>query len=631
MLMAIVAGLVAEQIIDRIAGRWRERIRTEHPEGLKDTLGLLARRAFLDVVGLIAFYIIVSQILKWQLSDKVPIAEGGSTTFPDQEIGLFFLDWVIMLPRAFRALTRFLMAPHIPALRLIHTDDWTARFLHRQQTIVWVIWGMMSFLIPFLASHGAKVGQLRLGFWMNLLAYGVILYTTWRAREGLKMMLIGRDADVTRTEWRVAQAYPYLCMILVVGTWLVIEALVAQRMFGAISNATITMIVLLFTPTFDTMVRGLVKHLVPPMTGEGALAERAYQSTKRSYIRIGRVIIAAVVITLLTRLWGLDWHNLAASGVGARVAANLVEVIFIVLTGYLVWELVSLWINRKLAAEQTASGLDPSQEDAGGEGGAAGGTRLATVLPLVLGVLKAAIATIFGLIALGNMGIDTTPLLAGAGIVGLAIGFGAQKLVTDVVSGIFFLVDDAFRTGEYVEVDGTVGTVEKISIRSMQLRHHKGAVHTIPYGEIPKLTNYSRDWVIVKMRFTVPFETDPNKVKKIFKQIGREMMEIPEYAVDLLQPFKSQGVFDFDDVGMILRGKFMSKPGRQFVLRKEIYNRVKKAFEENGIAFARREVRVALPGLEDASKLTDADKEAIAAAAGDAAQTAAPGPEPAKA
>ena len=103
-----------------------------------------------------------------------------------------------------------------------------------------------------------------------------------------------------------------------------------------------------------------------------------------------------------------------------------------------------------------------------------------------------------------------------------------------------------------------MGTVEKISIRSMQLRHHKGPIHTIPYGEIPKLTNYSRDWVIKKLWFTVPFETDPNKVKKIFMKIGQEMMQIPEFADDLLQPFKSQGVFDFDDVGMIIRGKFMA-------------------------------------------------------------------------
>ena len=209
---------------------------------------------------------------------------------------------------------------------------------------------------------------------------------------------------------------------------------------------------------------------------------------------------------------------------------------------------------------------------------------------------------------------------AGAGILGLAIGFGAQKLVSDVVSGIFFLVDDAFRVGEYVEVEGTRGTVERISIRSMQLRHHRGPINTIPYGEIPKLTNYSRDWVIMKLRFTVPFDTDPNKVKKIFKKIGAEMMADELYKEDFLQPFKSQGVFDFDDVGMIMRGKFMAKPGTQFTIRKEIYNRVKAAFAENGIEFARREVRVAIPGLEDAEHLNENEKAAVAAAAGSAVQ-----------
>ena len=117
----------------------------------------------------------------------------------------------------------------------------------------------------------------------------------------------------------------------------------------------------------------------------------------------------------------------------------------------------------------------------------------------------------------------------------------------------------------------------------------------------------------------------------VLNAIGNEMMEVPEFAADLLQPFKSQGVFDFDDVGMIIRGKFMAKPGRQFVLRKEIYNRVKKTFEENGIAFARREVRVAIPGLESASELTEDDKAAISAAAGEAANQAADGGAPNKA
>ena len=101
---------------------------------------------------------------------------------------------------------------------------------------------------------------------------------------------------------------------------------------------------------------------------------------------------------------------------------------------------------------------------------------------------------------------------------GIAVGFGAQTLVRDVVSGLFFLMDDAFRKGEYVDIDKVKGTVEGINVRSLVLRHHLGILHTVPYGEISYLSNFSRDWVIVKMEFRVPTDTDVNKVKKIFKQ-----------------------------------------------------------------------------------------------------------------
>lgn len=124
----------------------------------------------------------------------------------------------------------------------------------------------------------------------------------------------------------------------------------------------------------------------------------------------------------------------------------------------------------------------------------------------------------------------------------------------------------------------------------------------------------------MKLRFTVPFDTDPNKVKKIFKRIGQDLLETEELGPDFLQPFKSQGVLEIDDVGMVIRGKFMAKPGKQFMIRKEIFNRVSAAFAENGIDFARREVRVALPDRNKGDALTDEDRETIAAAASQAAQ-----------
>jgi small-conductance mechanosensitive channel len=187
-------------------------------------------------------------------------------------------------------------------------------------------------------------------------------------------------------------------------------------------------------------------------------------------------------------------------------------------------------------------------------------------------------------------------LIAGAGVIGIAIGFGAQTLVRDVVSGFFYLVDDAFRIGEYVVIDQIRGTVEQISIRSFQLRHHNGPVHTIPYGEIRTLTNWSRDWAIMKFELRIAFETDIDMVRKIIKQIGTELMEDPVFGANMLQPLKSQGVNRMDDSALIIRCKFTAVPGQQFLIRREAFTRIQRVFEQKGIQFAPRRVLVETSG-----------------------------------
>ncbi|MEO1503791.1 MAG: mechanosensitive ion channel family protein, partial [Pseudomonadota bacterium] len=198
------------------------------------------------------------------------------------------------------------------------------------------------------------------------------------------------------------------------------------------------------------------------------------------------------------------------------------------------------------------------------------------------------------MIILSSLGVSIGPLLASAGIVGIAVGFGAQTLVRDIFSGMFFLIDDAFRVGEYIELDPeTRGQVEAISIRSLQLRHHRGSVITIPFGEMKSVTNHNRDWVIYKMPFRLEPDTDPLKVKKIVKRIGFELLEDPEHGPKFLEPLKSQGVFQIDDdSALIMRVKFKCKPRMQFVLRREVYHRLQAAFDEAGIKFARKKVEV---------------------------------------
>jgi small-conductance mechanosensitive channel len=320
-----------------------------------------------------------------------------------------------------------------------------------------------------------------------------------------------------------------------------------------------------------------------------------------------------VALFLLGRVWGVDFFALGRESFGEELMRAVVDIALTLLVAYVAWGAIKAALARYLPSGGAG------EAHGGDEGGVASASRLETIMPLVMRFIQITLAVIVVMILLSSLGVNIGPLLAGAGVVGLAVGFGAQTLVRDVVSGLFFLMDDAFRKGEYVDIGSVKGTVEGINVRSLVLRHHLGILHTVPYGEIQHLSNFSRDWVIVKMEFRVPTDTDINKVKKIFKQIGAEMQEHPDLGEDFLQPFKSQGVKAIEDSAIIVRGKFMSKPGRQFMLRKELYNRVQKAFQENGIEFAHRKVTVELPPDLD---LTPEQEKQVAKAAGAAALAA---------
>ncbi|MEM1274958.1 MAG: mechanosensitive ion channel family protein [Pseudomonadota bacterium] len=293
------------------------------------------------------------------------------------------------------------------------------------------------------------------------------------------------------------------------------------------------------------------------------------------------------------------------------IAEDLIDILFI---GYITYHAVRIWIDKKIEEEigdeeeMEASPLD-------GEGGGTGATRLATLLPLVRNFILVIILIAIGLVVATELGVNVAPLFAGAGVVGLAIGFGSQTLVRDILSGAFFLVDDAFRKGEYIDVGDVKGTVEKISLRSFQLRHHLGMLHTIPFGEIQYLTNFSRDWVMMKLPLRVTYDTDVEKVRKLIKKLGQQLLEDPVVGDNFIQPLKSQGVIQMDDSAMIIRVKFMTKPGDQWVVRKRVYAEIRELFDREGIKFAHREVTVRIPDLPQDRALTEPEVTAIGAAA----------------
>ncbi|WP_371225138.1 mechanosensitive ion channel family protein [Roseovarius sp. 2305UL8-3] len=289
---------------------------------------------------------------------------------------------------------------------------------------------------------------------------------------------------------------------------------------------------------------------------------------------------------------------------------SLLDVVVVMFIGYIVYHIFRIWIDSKIAEET----VDMPEAELGDEGGgASSASRLATLLPLFRNFILAVVVVTIALIVLLELGINVSPLFAGAGVVGLAVGFGAQTLVRDIFSGAFFLVDDAFRKGEYIDIGQVKGTVEKISVRSFQLRHHLGALHTIPFGEIQVLTNYSRDWVMMKLPLRVTYDTDVDRVRKLIKNLGQELLEDPVIGDSFLQPLKSQGVIEMQDSAMIIRVKFMTKPGDQWLARKKVYQEIRSLFAREGIKFAHREVTVRIAD-EKAEDLTDKQREAISGA-----------------
>ncbi|NTZ63219.1 mechanosensitive ion channel family protein [Agrobacterium tumefaciens] len=308
-----------------------------------------------------------------------------------------------------------------------------------------------------------------------------------------------------------------------------------------------------------------------------------------------------------TLLWGL---RTAVSGAVWLIGLHLIVALWqplmsgetAVVTGWFVWlerlglavvaswTLCSgLWRYFDTIAPPPAIALPGQEED---EAHKQPASRMSTVMPVIRNLTLGAVLAIAALLVLSSTGINVAPLLAGFGVLGLALSFGSQTLVKDVVSGIFFIADDAFRIGEYIDTGGLMGTVEHISLRSIRLRHHNGPVHTIPFGQIGSVTNYSRDWGTIKFELRFERDADAELIRKTAKKVGLAMLEDPEFGGEFLVPLKMQGIQTVTETSMVVRFKFTSRPGNPSILKREGMKRLLSAFKAAGLSLASNAVTV---------------------------------------
>jgi small-conductance mechanosensitive channel len=443
--------------------------------------------------------------------------------------------------------SRALLSPRDAELRAVPLESAAALFWHRRIVLFagWLAFGWM--VVQRLAEHGMA------GAPRALVAYFL----------GLGLLAIAVEAV-----WRRSRVAAVLCLAL----WLLWVAKAMGLFWLLLVGAALPGALRLAQQVADNTLR-------PPGMAAAAL---------------GRGLRALMVIGaafLLLRAFDLDVDTLAAGDtLGMHLLRGAVNALVIVLIIDLVWKVTAALIDQKLAAAGSAP-LGPSATDEQHRE-----ARLRTLLPIVRSTFAATLFVTAVLMSLSALGVQVAPLLAGAGVVGVAIGFGSQTLVRDLLSKFFYLLDDAFRVGEYIQSGNYKGAVEHLGVRSVRLRHHRGPLFTIPYGQLGAVQNMSRDWVIDKMTLGLVYGTDLEKVKKILKQIGKELSANPEFAPDILEPLKMQGVEQFGDFAIQVRLKFKTLPNKQFTIRRRAYALIQKAFAENGIQFAFPTVHVAGQG-----------------------------------
>lgn len=284
-------------------------------------------------------------------------------------------------------------------------------------------------------------------------------------------------------------------------------------------------------------------------------------------------------------LWGvnlLDPHS---------VILTFWDVILLAFVGYFIYQITRVLAQTKIDQKLAVQVAGDTNSNI---------SRLATLLPLFRNFVLATIVIVFSFMILARLGVNIAPLLGGAGVVGLALGFGAQTLVRDIFSGAFFLADDAFRNGEIINVGTVRGTVEKISIRSMQIRAIDGSLHTIPFGDITMVSNYHRDWAMMKLKLRLTYDTDEVHVRKLLKKLGNELKNDPDIGELFLQPMKSQGITKMEDSAMIIGVKFKTRPGDQWLARRYVFAKIRELFQREGIKFANREVTVRISDADTA-------------------------------
>ena len=486
----------------------------------------------------------------------------------------------VVMSRAIIALARLSFAPKSAMLRPLPLSDhaaghafaWTRRI---SQTTVYgyfaleaggllgLPWGIHSFLT-------------------HLLFLTVVLLMTTlivRSREPVAHALAslaeeGHNRLVRRLPWRgfagVWHLLAALYVLLVFAVW----ALKIPGGFRFLFGATLGSVLVLIGCWFALRLVDQAFGRVAQRQHDGELPPSGINRRIDRYLPIAGGLMRAIVWLAaglaLLQVWGLGTLRWLRTEAGQSMIEHLLIVFAIVVVSIAIWELISMAIERSVSEQDEEGNLLRSN-------------RTRTLLNLVRNFLAVFLSLIALFLILSELGLNIAPLLAGAGVIGLAIGFGSQKLVQDIITGLFVLLGDTIRIGDVVEVATRVGVVEQMTMRTVVLREYSGNVHTIPYSAIDTVTNYTKDFSYAVFDIGVAYRENVDQVMEVLREIGAGMNHDAQFRRLILEPLEIAGVDAFADSAVMIKARLKTRPLKQWEVGREFRRRVKNCFDELGI------------------------------------------------
>ena len=541
--------------------------RRPSPWTLLRRVPLVLGRLVLDLIPVVALALVGHLIAGSTL--------GGTTV--TRLVILAVID-AVAFSSALLCVARMMLSPGTARLRLFHLPDARAHYAMR-----WVRRLVLIAVCGYAVSEGGLLLglsdvahdalQKAVGFALHVCLAIIVIQQRRRVRAWLRAPE-GATGTMAALRNRLAAIWHWIALFFLAAVWLVYAVEVPHGFTAVVRYFGLTALVLILGRLTLLLVMGFVDRAlrIGPTTAErypGMEARlRLYHPAATSLTRAAIYVLIVLSLLQVYGLGTLSW--LVTSLLGQRILSSLVTLLVTILLALAAWEGVNAAIQSHLARLQREAQLARS-------------ARLRTLLPLLRTTLLITILLVAGLMVLSEIGVNIAPLLAGAGIVGVAIGFGSQKLVQDLITGIFLLLENAMQVGDVVNVGGQGGVVESLSVRTIRLRSEDGSVHVIPFSSVTNVTNMTRDYSRAVINAGVAYKEDYDHVVEVLRALAKEMRADDAWKNIILDDLEVWGLDQFGDSAVVIKCRIMCTPFGRWSVMREFNRRMKKRFDELGI------------------------------------------------